>query len=182
MREQRDVIGLDLHQLCEFHRIVLMMGRGMMRLGHAHLRVTALAEFPGEHEGEDPGLIRLICEGEEIEHEPGVLVVRVGHTDGSSGDRQRCRALLFGNLQAALDFADVIQIVAQTGAIARAEVVLETRDLARDLVENAAIFLERAPCACSGVPPSPKSRSKTTRGLISMGRGVVGVRQEIVFM
>ena len=60
---------------------------------------------------------------------------------GASRDRQRCRALLFGNLQAALDFADVLQIVAQPGAIARAEVVLETRNLARDLVENAAIFL-----------------------------------------
>src|SRR5580692_62364 len=99
MREERDVISLDLHQLCEFHGIVLMMGRGMMRLGHAYLRVTALTEFAGQHEGEDAGLIRLICEGEEIEHEPCVLVVRVGHTDGSSGDGERCCTLPFGNLK-----------------------------------------------------------------------------------
>ena len=29
----------------------------------------------------------------------------------------------------------------------------------------------------AAVPPSPNSRSNTTRGLISMGSGVVGVRQ-----
>ena len=32
------------------------------------------------------------------------------------------------------------------------------------------------------VPPSPNRRSNTTRGLISIGSGVVGVRHEIVFM
>ena len=32
------------------------------------------------------------------------------------------------------------------------------------------------------VPPPPKSRSKTTRGLFSIGSGVVGVRHATVFM
>ncbi len=31
-------------------------------------------------------------------------------------------------------------------------------------------------------PPSPKSRSKTTRGLFSIGSGVVGSRHAMVFM
>ena len=34
----------------------------------------------------------------------------------------------------------------------------------------------------SAVAPSPNIRSNTTRGLISIGIGAVGVRQEIVFM
>ena len=33
---------------------------------------------------------------------------------------------------------------------------------------------------CSVVPPSPKSRSKTTRGLFSIGSGVVGERHATV--
>ena len=34
----------------------------------------------------------------------------------------------------------------------------------------------------SAVAPSPNIRSNTTRGLISIGIGEVGVRHEIVFM
>jgi hypothetical protein len=35
---------------------------------------------------------------------------------------------------------------------------------------------------CAAVPPSPNIRSKTLRGLISIGCGVVGVRHDSVFM
>ena len=35
---------------------------------------------------------------------------------------------------------------------------------------------------CAGVPGRPNSRSNTTRGLISIGSGVVGVLHESVFM
>jgi hypothetical protein len=35
---------------------------------------------------------------------------------------------------------------------------------------------------CADVAPSPNIRSNTTRGLISIGMGVTGVLQEIVFM
>src|SRR4030095_11476605 len=38
------------------------------------------------------------------------------------------------------------------------------------------------PSRSSGVEPSPNMRSKTTRGLISIGIGAVGVLHEIVFM
>ena len=34
----------------------------------------------------------------------------------------------------------------------------------------------------SVVPPSPNSRSNTTRGLFSIGSGVVGLRHAIVFV
>jgi hypothetical protein len=34
---------------------------------------------------------------------------------------------------------------------------------------------------CADVPPSPNKRSKTMRGLFSVGIGAVGVRQASVF-
>ena len=37
-------------------------------------------------------------------------------------------------------------------------------------------------CRCAGVPGTPNSRSKTTRGLVSIGSGVVGEDHEMVFM
>ena len=36
-------------------------------------------------------------------------------------------------------------------------------------------------CRSAAVPAAPKSRSNTARGLISMGSGVDGVLQEMVF-
>ena len=39
-----------------------------------------------------------------------------------------------------------------------------------------------APARCAGVPGPPNSRSNTTRGLISIGSGVVGVLHEMVFV
>jgi len=81
VREESDVISLNLHQLGQLRGIVLMMRNGVVRLGDAHLRVTALAEFTGQHEGENARLIGLICQGEEIEHELRVLVVGIRHTD-----------------------------------------------------------------------------------------------------
>ena len=35
---------------------------------------------------------------------------------------------------------------------------------------------------CADVPPSPNSRSNTTRGLFSVGSGVVGELHDSVFM
>ena len=37
-------------------------------------------------------------------------------------------------------------------------------------------------CRCSAVPVPPNSRSNTMRGFSSIGTGVVGDDQEIVFM
>ena len=39
----------------------------------------------------------------------------------------------------------------------------------------------RSTSRSAAVPPSPNRRSNTTRGLFSIGSGVVGVRQEIVY-
>ena len=89
--------------------------------------------------------------------------------------------MLFGDLKPALNFVDVIQIIAEAGTVARAEIVFETRDLAGDLIQNAAIFLKarRTPLRSATVAKEPLEDDARIN---LMGRGVVGVRQEIVFM
>ncbi len=54
---------------------------------------------------------------------------------------------------------------------------LQARDLVGHRIKNAAIRLASRASRTAGsvLPPSPKSRSKTARGLFSIGSGVVGV-------
>ena len=52
---------------------------------------------------------------------------------------------------------------------------LEAVDIARDVIENAALLLQRARRAAGSVlSPSPNRRSNTARGFGSIGSGVVG--------
>src|SRR5437879_3502771 len=45
----------------------------MVRVGDAEVVVTADARLATNHEGRDPGRIGLKCQGQQVEHEPGVL-------------------------------------------------------------------------------------------------------------
>ena len=86
--------------------------------------------------------------------------------------------LLFSLLNPAFDFADSIQILADFGPIGGAEALLESLHLVVDGIQNAVVHLLLSQ-ALRSAPPVAKRRSKTTRGLISIGSGSVGVRQEI---
>ena len=90
--------------------------------------------------------------------------------------------LLLGPLDAPLDLADVLEVLVQPRAIAGAEAALQRRQHPRAtesrMLRSSRIRARR----CAAVPGRPNIRSNTTRGLISIGSGVVGVCQEIVFM
>ena len=67
--------------------------------------------------------------------------------------------------------------------VARAQPGLQARDILADEIENAAVFVHALHARRRSVlSPSPKRRSNTARGLISIGLGVVGVRQETVLV
>ncbi len=140
---QRDVIVVDLCQLRDHRGIIAVMRDGVVRLGHADLREGALAQVARQHEGGDSRDVRLKRQRLQIEHQLGVLVERLGHADGSLRHVQdSTRRLLLGFLNPPLDLADVVEIVADPRAVARAEPVLaDALRLLRDRVENAAVFL-----------------------------------------
>ena len=49
VREQLDVIRVDLRGLCELHRIVLVVRDRVVRLGHAEPRIGAVGLLAAEH-------------------------------------------------------------------------------------------------------------------------------------
>jgi hypothetical protein len=63
-----------------------------------------------------------------------VLVVRIGHADGRRRQLARLAAAIGGLdvLDAALDLADVVEVVAEPGAVDRADLPLETVDRGDD--------------------------------------------------
>ena len=93
----------------------------MVRLGHADLREGALAEVARQHERRDARDFGLVGQHLQIEHQLGVFVEGFGDADGGVGHFDLRRYLLFGALDAAFDFADVVQVFADDAAVALAE-------------------------------------------------------------
>ena len=180
--EQREVIILDLHQLLDLVRAVLVVRRGVMAVGNAHLRIGPVADLARHHEGEHAADVGLIRERQKIVHDPDVLFV------GERNARRLLRQLhvgihlLAGFLDAPLDFANVLQILADLEAVLAARPWLAGRWLPSSPRRGCCGRPRSARCRSSAVPPVPNIRSNTFRGLISMGSGVVCVRQESVFM
>ena len=61
------------------------------------------------------------------------------------------------------------------------ERVGEAADFLADRIENAAGLPDVREPLPAVLPPSPNSRSKTTRGCVSAGLGVVSLRHDTVF-
>ena len=109
-----------------------------------------------------------------------MLLECVRYPCGGGRNIELSLAVLLAALDASLDFPDVVEIVAETDAIPGTEPPLQARGTVGDGIENAPVFLIRVRRR-SAVPGASDSLSKTTRGLISVGSGIVGVRQEMLF-
>ena len=89
--------------------------------------------------------------------------------------------LLLGSLNAPLDLAHVVEVLVELRAVAGAKSrsrVLRSPATKSSRLRSVRIRARRS----SAVLPPPNIRSNTTRGLISIGSGVVGVCQLSVFM
>ena len=63
---------------------------------------------------------------------------------GAVGNIGVIRGLLLGALNAPLDFADIIQIIGDAGAVVRAQIVIQVAHFLRDRIQDAAVFLHAA--------------------------------------
>ncbi len=79
--EERNMKCVDLGHARDFFRIVAVMRKRVVRIGHADLRVSAIARFARELEGNDAGDIALQCEHLQIEHQSRMVGVSRGHPD-----------------------------------------------------------------------------------------------------
>ena len=118
----------------------------------------------------------------QIEHHADVLLERFGNADRRVRHRQLGRDLVLGPLDPLLDLADVLEVLVEPDAVARAEPAFELGDVPLHRIEDAAVAAASAARRSSSEPGRPNIRSNTTRGLISIGSGVVGDFHEMVFM
>ena len=100
----------------------------------------------------------------------------------SRSGRTVVAALLLGALNPPLDFADGVHVIGHGVRSPGPSVLEQTPQLVVHRVQNARCSRAPAQAAAADVPPSPNSRSNTTRGLFSVGFGVVGELHESVFM
>ncbi len=180
--EQPDVVRLNLDQLLDLLRAVLVMRRRVMALVHVDHRIRLVALLARHHVREHARDVRLIGERHQVVHQLDVLFEVERDADRRRRQVESDLLFLAGHLDASLDLADALEVVVDRHAILAAEAALQIVDLLRDRVEDAAIFLASAPAARPALPPWPNIRSNTLRGLISIGIGVVGVRHDSVFM
>ena len=93
-------------------------------------------------------------------------------------------ALLLGLLDAPLDVADGVEIFVELRADRRGRATRAAPPTSSvtesSMLRSCCIRARRA--FGSVLPLSPNSRSNTTRGLFSIGSGVVALRQEMVFV
>ena len=117
---------IDLRHARDLFRIVAVMRERVVRIGNADLRVSAIARFARELERDDARDIALQRQHLQIEHQPRVIGVSGRHAHRSIQIRQRIvRRVGLGLLNAAFDFADGLEVVADPRAIAGTEVRVE---------------------------------------------------------
>src|SRR5439155_25370134 len=119
-------------------RIVAVMTRWMVRVGHADLRIRAIALLARELKRDDAREIRLERQNLQIEHELRVIGERGGnaHRPIEVGHRVLHRRGL-GTLDLSLDLANAVEIVIDANTIGEAYAPLEPRDVSAERVEQA---------------------------------------------
>ena len=127
--QQADVIAIELGELRDFRRGFAVVRAGMERRLDAALGPDAAAHVAAHLEGGDAGGLGHEGQGLQIEHQLDVLFVGIGHAERRCGQRAGFAAgiVLFDALDAALDFAHVVEIGVEAVAVAGAEAFLQAR-------------------------------------------------------
>ena len=146
-------------------RVAAMMRDAVVRLRHADIRIAQAGELARHDHARDARRVGLERQHLQVVHEPRVLLVGVGNVGRPLGQSDVAVAARFGGLDAPLDLAHGIEILVELGAVAAADRRREPRGLGTDGVQDAAA--ERVRASRSALePPSPNSRSNTTRGCV----------------
>ena len=134
------MITLDEREPADALAIVRVVAHRVERIRHADVVVGAIGAFGDHHVRRDAREVRLIGEGDEIEHEPDLLIKvlelanrRIRHLDAFEIARA-------GHLHATFDFAHGVEIVRELRAVARAEVVAQRLRAIGDHVEDAGVL------------------------------------------
>jgi hypothetical protein len=114
----------------------------MIRIGHAELRIGLLAVVAGHHERGDARHVGLEGQREHVEHQGDPIFEPVGNANRRARHRNLRLAMLLGALDPPLDLPDALEVIAESGAIARTQTALQAPGALGDRVENAAVLLD----------------------------------------
>ena len=148
LRKQRNVIRIDLRDLRHLYRIVAVMARGMVRVGHADFRVRAIALLARQLECDYPRNVRLKGEDLQVEHQLRV----VGECCGNPHRPVQIRRLVLRDrflapLDLSLHLPYAIEILIQARAILGAHAPFDLRDVRGERIEQACPVVQRgSPC------------------------------------
>jgi len=113
----------------------------VVRLRNADLGIGSRAGFASQLKGDHPGDIALQRQHLQIEHQPRVVRVRGRYANRAIQIRHAGIGRLgLGLLNAALHLANRIQILADLGAVARAELLLQAPDIFPYPIQQAGVF------------------------------------------
>ena len=133
-----------------------------MLLGDAEVRVRPLAQLARQHEREHARHVGLERRRHQVVHQPDVLLERIGHADRRADARHLRRAVRLGLLDAPLDFADVVEILADARRDrATPSTVCRSSASCGDRVEDAASAARARAARLAAVPAWPNRRSNT---------------------
>ena len=109
---------------------------------HADLRIGPLAQLAVGHERDDARQVGLVGDGQQVVHQRHVFFERLRNADWQCRREARLRAVVrLGPLDSAFDLADVVEILVEPRAIARAELALQLAGLLVIDVEDAQVAL-----------------------------------------
>src|SRR5258707_8142986 len=82
VRQQADMVAVELGELRYFRWILLVMRTRMKRSFYSALREHACAHIPAHLERAYPSRLRHESQDLQIEHQPDMLFVRIRHSQG----------------------------------------------------------------------------------------------------
>ena len=177
------MIGVDLLEVADAFVAIEMVRSGVERGVRAARREHAVRDVAAELEREDARRVGGKRHCLQIEHQLDVLLERIGHADRRAGQLARLAALvrLLHLLDAALDLADVVQVIRQARAIGGAQLAAQIANRLGDEIEDALIVLAPRPPRFGGGPDAEqliehRARIADHRQRIGRRRPADGVR------
>ena len=157
--ERLHQVRVDLGDVGDLHRIVLVMRDGVVPVGDADLAVRPVAAGAAQHERDHARHVGLEGDHLQVHHQLGVIFERFRRGTGTLHRRNlHLGALLLGLLDAPLDIADRFQVFAELVAVARAESWFPGGRCCRKRSRECCA----APSARPGGPPDRCSRHRRT--------------------
>ena len=140
VRQQTDVVAVDLGELPHAGRVVAMVRRRMETRRHAAVRIHAGRGIAAHLERKDARHVTLQREHLQVEHDLHMIGVGIRHTRRRTGQFALLtrRVARFDLLNAPLDFADVLEVLVHTTPVAGAELTIQLRHASGDPIEHTA--------------------------------------------